>query len=202
MNREQKNLLIAFVLGDGHLHKHGVSNSVSLVLKHSTKQEEYIKHKADIVNSICGGYQSSLTYSTSGCNNNYKAVSYSKANKYFRVLRKFIYKNNKKTFPDAIIKRLGKKEFAYLWMDDGSITAKRRNGNIVGWIGFLHVYEDKDTCERLANQIDAVFGVKPLLRFDRTAYRLEFNTTKLRILLPQIEPYVIESLKYKVIMKR
>lgn len=202
MNREQKNLLIALVLGDGCLHKHGESDSVSLVIKHSVKQEDYLIHKANLVNSICGGYQSKVNYSTTNCSKNYGYVSYSKANKYFRVLRKFIYKNNKKTFPQTIVDRLGKKEFAYLWMDDGSITAKRRNGNIVGWIGFLHLYEDKDTCERIAVRIEEVFGIKPLLRFDRTAYRLEFNTTKLRIFLPKIEPYIIESLKYKVTMKK
>jgi len=194
MNKEQKVMLLAMAIGDGYLCKDVASKSVSIRIKHSAKQKEYIKYKASLINSFCGGKQNKVY---NFLNNGYPGCKYQKAHKYFRVLYKLMYKNGKKTCTNTLLNRLTPECFAIWWMDDGGVYPKRRNGNIHAWCGYLNTYSSWDENMLIADRIDSLFGVRPLLRHDKGSYRLEFNTTKLRILLPQIIHYSIPSMEYK-----
>ena len=200
MKREDKALLIALCMGDGRVQK---SSSKALrgrfVMTHSEKQAEYIKHKAKLINSICGGKQCEVQpFNNSG----YPGLRYGKTHRYFGIIHKWLYKHGKKVFPDTLLNRLDKRCIAYLWMDDGSLTAKRRNGKICAWVGYLNLYEDFETCERFAKVFTKLFGITPLIRRSKNFYRLEFNTTLCKKFLPEIAEYVVPSLKYKVTMIR
>ena len=200
MKRADKNLLIALCMGDGHLRRYSEkSKTATLCIRHSKKQKDYLVHKANLINSFLGGKQSQVKdFDNSG----YPGCAYYKSDKYFRIIYNWLYKDGKKCFPQTLLNRLDKRCIAYLWMDDGSLTAKKRNGKVHAWVGFLNLYEDYEVCERFANVFNTLFGIKPLIRKSKNSYRLEFNTSKCREFLPQIEEFVIPSLKYKVTMIR
>ena len=200
MRKQDKAVLIAMVLGDGYISKPKTGQkSCGIRLVHSIKQKEYIEAKAAFINSVCGGRQNEVREIN---NNGYPGVIYTKSHKYFRVLRKALYKNNKKIFPLHVLERITPQAFAILWMDDGSLYPKRRKGKIHAWEGVLSLYEDFETCDTFASVIYRKFGVRPLLSKHKGRYRLVFNTTKLRLLLPQIEEYSVPCMKYKFTMQR
>ena len=55
LSQEEKGLLVAICLGDGHLHKpHPKTKSVQLEIGHSIKQLDYCTYKRDLVHDILG----------------------------------------------------------------------------------------------------------------------------------------------------
>ena len=194
MRKKEKALLLAMCIGDGHLSKDKKSKSVSLMLSHCEKQRSYLEYKAKLVNSICGGRQNEVHFKN---NNGYPCYTYRKADNYFRVLHKFQYSDGKKQYPKHILNRLTKEAFALWWMDDGGVYPKKRNGKIHAWCGFLNTYTNYEDSITIADVIEEMFGVRPLLRKDKGSYRLEFNTTKLRVMLPQISDFQVPVMAYK-----
>ena len=92
MRKEEKSILIGACIGDGYLWKDPNSKSVSLVLKHSINQKEYLLHKVNMLRSILGGSENKIVeFNNSG----YLGIRWSKSSKYFRIIRKWLYKNNK-----------------------------------------------------------------------------------------------------------
>jgi hypothetical protein len=197
MTKDEKAFLISLVLGDGSIslnHRKLKANTGTFRVTHSVKQRELVEYKAKRCNSILGGKQVAIR---EFCNNSFPGLSYNKTHRYFGILYNFIYKNGKKTYPKTILKRLNTEAFALWWMDDGCLSPKKRNGKIHAYQGFLNTYEDWDTNIIIADMFFEKFGVRPLIRKDKGSFRLEFNTTKLRVLLPILEKYSIPSMSYK-----
>ena len=103
MTKDQKSILIALVIGDGTLRKPN-RGSVQLEIGHSIKQKEYIKYKSDLLHSILGGNKPNLHYRVS--NMGTKTVRIFKTHRYFRVIRRWLYKDNKKVISRNILDKL------------------------------------------------------------------------------------------------
>lgn len=197
MTKDEKAILIAMVFGDGYIKLNNCStkaNTGTLTIIHCMKQRELIEYKAEKLLSILGGKSCNVCEFN---NNGYPGTTISKTDRYFGILHKWIYKNKKKTFPKTLLKRLTPEAFAMWWMDDGCLSPKKRCGKIHAYQGFLNTYEDWETNMDIADSFEEMFNVRPLIRKDKGWYRLEFNTTKLKVLLPIIEPFSIPSMLYK-----
>ena len=194
MNKKKRGVLTGMSIGDGHIPKNGYG----ITITHCAKQYEYIYHKALLLRSVCGG---KLPRVVDIDNNGYDGHTIYKSDKYFRILRKDLYKDNVKTISESILNRLTPQGIAIWWMDDGSLYMKRHKGKIHAREGILSTYIPLDHNIMIANWFKENYNVTLIPVRHRTSYRLRINTTNLKDFLPIIEPYIIPSMLYKIDMK-
>ena len=132
MNKNKRSILTALVIGDGYLSKPDPWDSVSLEIEHGESQKEYVEYKINLLHKLIGGNKPKL-HSRTRERKGTILVSYRfrKGYKYFRVLRKWMYKNDKKVLTEKILNFLSDHGVAIWVMDDGSLSlSKREDGTI------------------------------------------------------------------------
>jgi len=196
MNKENRSILIGMVLGDGYIYCK--DNIARLRMNHSLKQYEYINHKAILLGEIFNIKKPKLIRTIS---NGYPQVILVKEDKYFRILRKWIYKNNIKTYSKKILDYLTPHGIAIWWMDDGSLSMKMRDNKIHAREGHLNIYITKSQNEIISNWFFEKYNISFVPVKNKGLYRLRINTTNLKRFLPIIKPYIIDSMKYKIDMQ-
>lgn len=199
MTQEQKSILISLVLGDGHLYnyKHHKYNSYHSGIKitHSIKQKEYIEYKKRLLDQIFKSNIRVVEFNNSG----YPGVSITKGNKYFRILKRFIYKNNCKIFSRKVLNRLTAQGVAIWWMDDGCLFPKKRNGKIHAWELYLNTYISEEENLIIIQYFKEVWDVNWRINRDRGKTRLRMSTKEGRKFLKIVRPYIkkIDCMLYK-----
>ena len=127
MNRK----IFSLTLGDGC-----IDNKTTLHLRHCVEQKDYLiwKHSylketvpcSEISDIIQNGYKSSK-FHTKTDNKEWREQ--------IKEVKDLLYSNRgKKYFTKEVVDLLTLEDFAILYMDDGSLTAKKRNG-------IIHAYE-------------------------------------------------------------
>ncbi len=190
MNKEQRGIIIGMILGDGCIQNNRLN------LCHSIDQIEYLRYKANILESILGGSKNSIRETTS--NNGYLCCRYGKSNTYIGILRKWIYKNDKKTISRRILDMLSLHGLAIWYMDDGCLSPKYRNGKIHAFDLTLNTYLDIDENKIIINYIKDTYGIEFKLSKGKGKYRLRIGTIEARKFIALIEPYIIPSMQYKI----
>lgn len=198
MTKEEKSLLLAMAIGDGHIHKDPRSLSCSLSLKHSIKQKEYLIWKVNIARSILGGSPNKIVeFNNSG----YPGIRWSKADNYFRILRKRLYKNNKKNISRKLLDKLGRKEIAIWYMDDGNLSHKYRNGKIHARELFINTHISKEENQKIICYFSEIWNINFSQVKNRGSYRLRCGTREAQRFIKLVKPHIIPSLSYKIDMK-
>ena len=110
LSQEEKGLLVAICLGDGHLHKpHPKTKSVQLEIGHSIKQLEYCTYKRDLVHSILGTESRISKISIRKVKvkgKEYETCRFVKTCDYFISLRKLLYPHERKVITRQILDML------------------------------------------------------------------------------------------------
>lgn len=202
MNKKNKAILIALSLGDGHINvykdnRYKNSYNSSINFTHCIAQEEYLEWKADLLHSIFGGSRPRVVRIN---NNNHLGVRMNKSNKYFRILRKYLYKNGKKNFRREVLNWLTPLGIAIWFMDDGSLIPRKRNGKIHAWELYLNTYLTDEENQIIIQYFKEVWDIKWNLNHDKGKSRLRCSTREGRKFLSIIRPYVnkIKCMQYKV----
>ena len=91
MERRKKALLIGLVLGDGHINKR--DNCIQIT--HSIKQKSYIDYKCKLIAKLLNCKEPNLYHRKDA---NHDEFTLTKGSRYFRILRKWIYKDGEKRF--------------------------------------------------------------------------------------------------------
>src|SRR5699024_917839 len=99
-------------------------------------------------------------------NNGFPAYSIRKVNSYFRNLHSWMYVNKKKIISRKILDMLTIKGIALWYMDDGNLSAKKRNGKIHAYELFINTHEDRPTNQIIIDYFKEVHGI------DRKSTRL------------------------------
>lgn len=192
MKKEDRSILIALAIGDGYVTKDGC-----LVLKHSIKQKEYIEYKANLLHSILGGKKPNIIeFDNSG----YPGIKTQKSNKYFRILRKRLYKNNIKQININLLKMLNPKAIAIWYMDDGNLSMKKRNGKIHARELFINTHITKEENQIIIDYFNEAYNIKFTQVKNRGSYRLRCGTLEAKKFISLVEPYIIPSMNYKINM--
>ena len=98
MDKRTKSLLIGLALGDGHLNsRHGVS----LEIEHGAKQKFYLDYKRKLISELLNTNEPNVYH-----NKNKNTFKISKGHRYFRVLRKWIYRDRVKVFTPQVLSKL------------------------------------------------------------------------------------------------
>lgn len=206
MNKENRGILIGLVLGDGHLKKFQKSGQqgskkpfyAMLDIRHCAAQKEFIEYKSNLLHSILGGKKPKVSFII---NNGFPAYNIRKTNTYFRILHSWIYFNKKKTFSRKILNMLTIKGISIWYMDDGNLSAKKRNGKIHAYELFMNTYEDKTTNQTIIDYFKEVYGINFAQVKNKGSYRLRCGTREARKFIELVRPYIIPSMNYKIEMK-
>lgn len=192
--RQKKSILIACVLGDGHLKK----STSSLSISHCEKQLEYLLYKKELIEKILQ-CKSIKVYNVKPNVYNTVCYSFEKGHKYFRILRKWIYKNNVKTYSKHILSYLDAQGIAIWYMDDGTLSTKKRNGKIHAYELFistsLSLEENQQIVEYFKDNWNIIFTVVK----NRGRYRLRMGTKEIRKFMNIVRSFIVPCMQYKLL---
>ena len=181
MNRK----IFTLTLGDGC-----IDNKTTLHLRHCTEQKDYLIWKHSYLkesvpcSEIFDGIQNRCGFSkfqTKTDNKEWREE--------IKEVKDLLYSNGgKKYFSEEVINLLTLEDFAVLYMDDGSLTAKKRNGIIHAYDLTISTYCSKEECERFIKKLNE-FGLKFTLKFNRNLYSIRCGTKSARKFIELIKPY-------------
>lgn len=210
MNREDRGALVGMVLGDGCLNvarrksKDGYTfERRELRILHGPQQKDYCEHKAARVRQILGGKFNVLPYKN-GPGGRYKSYGFTSTNKYYKTLKGMMYRNGIKTYTRHILDMLTPEGIAFWYMDDGSA---RTNTNIDGYISSvateISTQCSKEDAQIIQEYFDSVHGIHFKVRCNPKCsegkqFFIQANTAESRNFIRLIEPYIIDSMKYKM----
>ena len=178
--------IFSLTLGDGC-----IDNKATLHLRHCTEQKEYLiwKHSylkddnipcSEIVDGQQNGYGHSK-FHTKTDNKEWREQ--------IKEVKDLLYSNeNKKYFSDKVINLLTLEDFAILYMDDGSLIAKKRNGIIHAYDLVISLYCSKEECNRFIEKLNG-FGLKFTLKYNKGLYSIRCGTKSARKFIELIKPY-------------
>jgi len=198
MTRDEKGLLLGFVLGDGCLAK--VSKfTADLRFYHSIKQKTYLEFKVALLAKTLN-CKTPKIYERHRKDGKVR-VEANKSTRYFGVLRRALYRNGRKTLTLSILKRLTDQAVAIWWMDDASVRVRKQDCR-EAW---LWTYCSEDEAKACQQFFLSKYGVMPKLAPRKKKYQkevtwlysLRFNKGDLEVIIPKIKPYACESMAYK-----
>jgi IS1 family transposase len=197
MRKENKAILLAMCLGNGHIFKYDNCKSIGISLCHSVKQEDYFIWKVEKLRSILGGSKNKIRYFN---NNGHPGIGWSKVHRYFRVIRNWLYNNNSKKITKHILNKLTPESIAIWWMDDGSMYKKLnpKTGQIKAIEGILSTYISEEDNQIIIDYFNKTYNIQFKLVKSKNSFRLRLNTTEARKFADLIKPFMHESMLYKI----
>ncbi len=194
LTKQQADVLIGTILGDGFLQKTGEKNA-RLRLEHSDKQKEYCLWKGRIFGRMFQGTPSYLERIHPKTKETYKYCRWqSSASPSFGKWRKYFYPEGKKIIPSDLGDFLNSPITLAVWyMDDGYFNTIDRNSFI--YLGRVTLAE----AEILQKAIEKNFDIKVTV-YDKKnkGFALFFGATETKKLHALIGPFIIPSMHYKL----
>lgn len=209
MELRKKSILIALVIGDGcitqqtQVIKGKTYKYANFEVTHSYKQKEYIEWKANLCRSITGNK----------CNIKEKIVKeriivekstkellayrFTCSNKYFKILRKWLYPFGKKVLDVKYLNYLDNQGLAIWYMDDGSTYISKNGKTCFTCEISTHVTEIE------ANKLIQFFKEKWNVTFSlhkkaENQYNIRCYTKEAYKFIQLIKSFVPECMAYKV----
>lgn len=197
MTLEEKSLIIAFTLGDGHIAPEG-----RLIINHCEKQKGYLLYKADIVNKIIGKKPVTI----------HKTKNIVKGKEYFGyTIRKcckaklqeiydLVYPNKKKVISREVLDYLTPQGIAIWYMDDGTLYPDKKDGKIHAWKLRIATYLSKEENQVIVDYFKEKWDIQFHIYKDGNKYLIGMGTKEAKRFLTLVKPYIdeVECMKYKV----
>jgi len=131
LTQEQRQRILGILIGDGFVSKarHSIGGS-QIVLRHSTKQLEYLKYKIHLLENIGIRMSEPKKWTTKLANGKTYSVYQSQSNflKCLERIRRMLYPYGKKTIRTSIVQNMTCENLAILVLDDGSIQQSSSSG--------------------------------------------------------------------------
>lgn len=188
-NKEKRAILLGLAIGDGNIYCN--KKRAGITIRHCDTQLDYLKYKVSILEDI---YKTPI-----------KIIRVQNGNqiskgdcKHFRIYRKWLYPNGIKTI-SRVLKFLTIQSIALWYMDDGSLTAKKRKGKIHSYELTLNTYVDKEENQKIIDWFLSNYNIRFTQTKGKGKYRLRMGTIEARKFCSLIKPYVIPSMEYKLI---
>lgn len=197
MDNKIKEMLVGLTIGDGYIQKKDSKEynytQYTIILKHCEKQKEYIEYKAKILENIFG-----TEVKVHAINNNgYPGYYCSKSGKILKEIRELLYPNGKKHITKECLELLTPETLAIWYMDDGSLSARRKNGKISSYEMTLNTYVSDEEHDLIIQYFLEKWNVHFSKAKSHNGYRLRCGTIEARKFIKIIDQYVIPSMKYK-----
>lgn len=219
MRKDQRALLIAMSLGDGHIqvyrHKRKrplANNKIAwydtelarLVLHHSRKQLEYVKYKAKLLQSIFGGKELKVLLTEQylkKTGKTYLMAKVSKNNPYFKFLRRWVYPNGIKTYTYGLLLELTPHALAIWYMDDGYTKFNLNKYKLPSTVqASIATYCTEEEAIEICKYFWDIYKIefKPHIHKSCGKYIISANTKNSNKFFDIIKSYIIPSMLYKI----
>ena len=194
LTKQQTNVLVGTILGDGFLQKTGEKNA-RLRLEHGQKQKDYVLWKGNIFGRLFQGQPNYLERIHPKSRETYKYCRWqSNAGPAFGRWRKYFYPDGKKIIPNDIGNFLTEPITLAVWyMDDGYFNKTDRNSYI--YLGRT----TRDEADILQKAIRKNFEIEAKI-YDKKnkGFALFFGALETKKLQALVFPFIIPSLRYKL----
>lgn len=208
MELRKKSILIALVIGDGTINyqtkviKGKTYKYANLEINHSCKQLEYCKWKADLCKSITGR-KCLIRYKhvperkiNNRITKSIEAYRFTCCHRYFRILRKWLYPNNKKRLTSKHLKYLDEQGLAIWYMDNGSLYVRPDKS---AFNCELHIHIPKEDAEDLILMFQNKWNIKfNLHHAGENQYNLRCCSYAGAKFIKLISPFVPQCMDYKL----
>ena len=183
LNYFQKSALIGSLLGDSSISKKYILN-----IGHGLKQEEYYKHKIQLLSPNIKFLEYRREKVDKRTNNLYISLQ-AYSNKYEDIvnLRELLYINGKKEITKENLKDFNEISLAYLFMDDGNYE---KYGAKIALCNFSN-----NSLILFQNFLKNKWNIDTSIHKDKTLY-IKANSKK--IFMQLISSYIIPSMLYKI----
>ena len=188
-NKEKRAILLGMAIGDGNIYSN--KKGAGLIIRHCNAQIEYLLYKKEILESI---YNTPINIIKVQNGNQIAKCD----TKRFRIYRKWLYPNNVKTISN-VLHFLDIHSVALWYMDDGSLTAKKKDGKIHGYELTLNTYVSKEENQLLINWFKKTYNIQFTQTKGKGKYRLRMGTKEAKKFCSLIKPYIIPSMFYKLL---
>lgn len=208
ITKESRNLLIAFLLGDGT-----ISNNNVFKLSHCKEQRDYLEWKIKQLNDVGLRNNGLKEYvSTKGYNVG-KTVYYTQLNTmpFVKVLRRVFYKPYKYIGNRKLLNRLDAKGIAIWYMDDGHINYRKTNGKVHGFYIKIATCLPKEELQIIIDYFKDVWNIEFYMFHEgkkKDSYSLCCGTKEgikfINIVRPYVEqvPSMIHKIQYDLSQRK
>jgi len=188
----QKQVIIGCLLGDGRLECRSKENTARLRIHHGYNQEKYLFWKYEIFKNIVSTNPKKIVWKDTKRNIN--CISW-----YFHTLTLkelgdiylLFYKEGKKVLPKNLYNLLTPISLAIWTMDDGDNDKDSIRYNTQSFS-----YKEQNILKELLKK---KYQLESNLNKDRNSYRLRVKKSSKIKLIKLINPFIISSMKYKIL---
>lgn len=198
LSKEQKQLLIALLIGDGT-----ISSNYVFKLSHSKEQEPYLLHKIDLLNQLNIKNNGLKTYVSKSGYNKGKIVLYSQMsiNSTIKALRKSVY-IPKKTITRNLLNWLTPQGLALWYMDDGhiNINSSEQRGNSIQRTIKIATCVEEEQVKIIIDYFKEVWNIvfRPFKEGSGTFSIASSTAEDCENFIKIIKPFIIPELYYKI----
>lgn len=186
-------LLLAMSLGDGHIKPSG-----HLVISHCSAQKDYIDWKFSKVKHLCTKSMEPTLFD----NNGYPAYRFStKSSELLKNIRRSLYGIGGKVIKPKHIEKIGVLGLAIIYMDDGSLYAKKKRGKVTAHdIVISTYYSEIEDCLATIETIKSLYNITFSVKRNKGKFSLRCGTIEARKFIELVSPYIKEvpSMHYKI----
>ena len=199
-NKESRNLLIGLLLGDGT-----ISNNNVFKIAHCEAQKDYLEWKINQLKN-CGIRNNGINsyMKTKGFNIGVP-VYYTQLNivPFIKVLRRVIYKGKKIVGNRKLLNRLGAREIAIWYMDDGHINIRKDKGRPCGFYIKISTCEPRQEVQTIIDYFKEQWNINFYMFHEgkkEDSYSLCCGTKEGLKFIGIVKPYVIQvpSMVHKI----
>ncbi len=182
----ERSIIIGSILGDGYLRTIPGRNDAFLEINHSIKAKEYVDYKYEALKRLC----KSAPKERSGNEGRIAYRFFTIQHKELSDLEKHFYQHGRKTIPKDI--DINPQVLAIWYMDDGS---KSRDSDVYLNTQQFSVNEQKILIFKLRE-----LGISARMNKDKKYYRIRILKESIADFMKVINPFIIPSMQYKLVM--
>jgi recombination protein RecA len=192
LTKYQEEILIGSLLGDARLECRSTAGSARLRFHHADSQKAYLFWKSEIFKEYAGREPWKYEWFDERTKKMYQAwFFHTKTSQVFHGLHKMFYPNKKKILPRNLGYLLTPLVIAIWYMDDGC-----RSDEMMIFNSQSFSLEEQ---KYLVSVMKDKFNINLSIQKDRRNFRLIANKAESAKLSKIIQPYIIESMKCKIL---
>lgn len=192
LTKEQKEILVGLMLGDGHLETQNNGRTYRLKVEQTIRHKEYVDWLYENFKEFINTPPKSRNHFAFGRGiTNYRFNTLSVGN--FRFFAHQFYERKKKKVPKLIKKWLTPLSMAVWFMDDGQIKSKKHRALLINTQCFT-----KSDLKRLQEALKEKFGIETTLKKEPYGWRLYLLSSTVSRFVKLVEPYIISSMRRKL----
>ena len=192
LTREQREILVGLVLGDGHLETQNRGRTYRLKVEYSSSKREYCQHLYESFREwVLTPPKEKSKHSKGHVSSNFAFNTVSHGA--FRFYAQQFYLDGKKVVPKRLDNMLTPKGLAYWYMDDGSMKSKQSKGVILNTQGF-----SRNEVGMLVDLLKEKFSLEASERRQKDGYQIYISGKCYELFMALVGNQIHSSMRYKL----